>query len=683
MFSVIRATMFLALAVLCAAAPLRAHTDDALVGGAQAGPGEVLLSGVLDGRRDRVDLDAVDIRINGADAAKGANGHFAAHVSIGPYYRIDISGAHIFPMVQTFGNAELRDAQCRCLNIPAIELVARKKGRVELFFGGDSMAGRRFFEESRNGPALLDHATLDSDLDRLFAAIKPYFEHSDLASVNLESVVAAQEPGEPAPKKYVFYSPPELAHAMVRAGIDHVSLGNNHTADYRAAGLESTVAALDAAGLAWSGAGMNVEQAERASRFDVNGQKLGLFGFVGWRGYWEPNQIATEGKAGAAWGERKAIDRVMRRERKAGHIPIMQLHGSAEYGNRSSPASQKRFRMTIDMGAPIAIGHHPHVTHGLEIYRGGLIAHSLGNFLFDQDRPQTQNTYGLKVWLEKGRFLRAEAVPIQMLDYRPVPAVGGMREAVLRRLHWLSAELGTVLARSGGHAAVWIKGRGVSPADCDAEQGLHLADLAPLCADDSQQLGRNLVPRGDFENAEVLDAQDRFWATRNAALDYRRNDNGEGYLALLPEAAGKSAYLYSNSYIRDVSATRFSLRSRIRLPRAAQVQLIVKQRPQEGDTPTPSTRGDTLGAVHLSGGEWQDLRFDFQRPEEANGAARAFRPILRVTFDNPAGVGDRTVLIDDFELIEWADQDVEYDPAKAWHWTHARPMAPAPHFSIR
>ncbi|MBE5072998.1 CapA family protein [Erythrobacteraceae bacterium E2-1 Yellow Sea] len=683
MSGVNRATIFLALAVLCTAGPLRAHPADSLVGGAQAGPGEILMAGVLDGRRDKVDLGDVEVRVNGTLVQKGANGHFAANVAIAPYYRIDIAGNGIFPMVQTFGNAELRDPSCQCLNIPAIELVARKKGRIELFFGGDSMAGRRFFEERRNGPALLDHVTLDRDLDQLFAAIKPYFEYSDLASVNLESVVAEQQPGPAAPKKYVFYSPPELAHAMVRAGIDHVSLGNNHTADYRAAGLTSTTAALDAAHLAWSGAGINEEQAEQASRFDLNGQKLGLFGFVGWRGNWEPNQVAMADKAGAAWGQRKAIDRVMQRERKSGHIPIMQLHGSAEYGDRSSPASQQRFRMTIDMGAPIAIGHHPHVTHGLEIYRGGLIAHSLGNFLFDQDRPQTQITYGLKVWLEKGKFLRAEAVPIQMLDYRPVPAVGGMREALLRRLNWLSSELGTVLARSGGHAAVWAKGGGVISPGCRAPQAFVLASLAPVCADAAQQFGRNLVPRGDFENARMLDAQDRFWSTRNAALDYRTDNRGEGYLALLPESGTKSAYLYSASYIRDVSATRFSLRSRIRLPRAGMVELLIKERPQDGDAPTPSTRGEVLGSARIMGGDWQNLGFDFLRSVDADGAARAFRPILRVTFDDRSETGDRTILLDDFELIEWAESMPADDPAQAWRWTHARPLAPTPHFSIR
>lgn len=683
MSAIFRATILSALAALCAAGPLHAHPDNALVGGAQPGPGRVLLAGMLDGRRDGVDLDAVSVRINGQQARQGLDGHFAADVDIAPYYRVDISGDGIFPMVQTFGNAELRDASCQCLNIPAIELVARKKGRVELFFGGDSMAGRRFFDGRRNGPALLDHATLDSDLDRLFAAIKPYFEHSDIASVNLESVVSAEHPGEPAPKKYVFYSPPELAHAMVRAGIDHVSLGNNHTADYRTAGLESTIAALDAAGLAWSGAGVNVNMAERAARLNANGQTLGLFGFVGWRGYWEPNQVATETKGGAAWGERKAIERVMRRERKAGSIPIMQLHGSAEYGDRSSPASQQRFRMTIDQGAPIAIGHHPHVTHGLELYHGGLIAHSLGNFLFDQDRPQTQATYGLKVWLEKGKFLRAEVVPIQMLDYRPVPAVGGMRDAVLRRVHWLSAELGTVLARSGGHAVVWGKGRGVATADCAAPQAFKLGNFTPACIDIGQQFGRNLVPRGDFENARMLDAQDRFWATRNAALDYRHSQRGDGYLALLPENQSKPVFLYPAPYIRDLSATHFTLRSRIRLPRAAQVELLVKQRPLEGDAPTPSIRGDVIGAAHLSGGEWQELAFDFRLAADADGAARAFRPILQITFDDRAATGDKTVLIDDFALVEWADPAQINDPAQAWRWTHARPIAPVPHLSVR
>ncbi len=675
----IRALLFTIFAVGAAlgnSAPALAHALTDLVGGEAAVPGEVTVAGMLDGRQDRIRFDDVSITINGEKAQLAPDGHFAATTPIAPYYRVDITGPRIFTTVQTFGNAELRDDACQCLSIPAIELVARRKGRVELFFGGDSMVGRRFFTASRGEEPVLNRATLDRDLDTLFSAIKPYLQSSDVASLNLESVLAAEQPGPASPKKYLFFSPPELAGALARAGIDHVSLGNNHTADYSAPGMRTTIDALNDAGVAWSGGGMDAQEAERASRIVKNQEKLGLYGFVGWRGDWTPNQVAEEGKAGAAWGRRSTVERVTKRERRAGYAPIMQFHGNPEYSDRPSEVSLSRFRAAVDKGAPLVIGHHPHVTHGLEIYRDGLIAHSLGNFLFDQDRPQTQTTYALKVWLEDGEFLRAEAIPLQVLDYRPVPAVGGMREAVLRRLHWLSAEMGTNMLQSGGHSIVWRKTRKAKDEStrqgCRAGETFNLNNFMPSCATTSGRRGRNIIPRGDFENARFGEASDRFWRTRHAAIDYRRSSEGEGYMTLLPESAGKSTYLYSRAYLRDIYSTRFTLEARVRLPRAAQVELLIKERPKPGETATPSVRGVSSGSQRVRAGEWQKLTFDFARPEETDGIARAFRPILKIRFENTSEAGEKTIKVDDIALIEWSSAPDRTDSAQSWRWTHVR-----------
>ena len=664
--------LFCLVLAVCMAAPSLAHDDAELVGGAQVGPGEIALVGILDGRRDEVRLDDISVAVNGQPVALHGDGHFVGSVPVQPYYRIDISGPGIFGMVQTFGIAETRDAECGCLRLPAIELVARKKGRVELFFGGDSMAGRRYFTAPRGERAVLDKATLDRDLDALFTYIKPYIATGDLASINLESVVAESQPGPPSPKQYLFFSPPELPQALRRAGIGHVALGNNHTADYRAAGVRTTLDAIAAAGVAASGAGMDVEEAERASRFDLGDTRLGIYGFVGWRGTWTPNQTATPTKAGAAWGKRSDVERVTMRERRAGYTPIMHFHGNLEYADRPSEMSIPRFRAAIEKGAPVVIGHHPHVVHGLELYRGGLIAHSLGNFLFDQEHPHKHVSYVLKVWLEKGEFLRAEVVPIQMFDYRPVPAVGGMREAVLRRVQWLSGEFGTNLMQSGGHLVVWNKQLGATAATCRDPDGFSLSRAHPSCLGSGWEFGRNLIPRGDFENAVMGEASDRFWMTRNAGAEFRVQADGTTHLALLPESGRKSTYLYSRSYIRDVEATDFTLRARIRLPRDARVEIVVKERPHEGAPPISSIRGETVSTRSLAGGGWQTLDVPFVRPAETDGKARAFRLILKAAFEDTSDAGDRTIALDDLALIEWPSPETQADPEQAWRWTHRR-----------
>ena len=644
--------------------------------------GEVRITGTLDGRRDKIDLTAVTATLNGVPVALTASGQFDAATDRTAYYQLKLEGPGIFTMVQTFGNEEITDPTCNCLVVPAIELVARKPGRVELFFGGDSMAGRRYFEAPAGKKAVLDRVTITRDVDRLLAPMAPYFSTSDLASINLESVVADEQPGPPAPKKYKFFTTTELPKALVRAGMDHVSLGNNHTNDYGAPGMRATLDALAAANLATSGAGMNVEEAERASRFDVLGTKISIYGFVGWRGTWDPNQTAEVNKAGAAWGTLDRVEAVTIRERRAGYVPIMQFHGNVEYGDRPTAMSTPRFRTAVDKGAPVVIGHHPHVTQGLEIYRGALIAHSLGNFLFDQEHPHTHVTYGLKVWLEKGKFLRAEAIPMQMLDYRPVPAVGGMREASLRRLHWLSAELGTKLARSGGHAVVWAKGPRAQQPACRTPGAFTLATLAPACIDPSQDYGRNVVPRGDYANTMVAEARDRFWDTKNASVDYRGLGEGAGSMALLPDATTKPFYLYTKSYLRDLYALRYTLTSKIRTPRDVEVRLLVKDRPAEGSEPTPTVEGELIGSQRVAAGAgWQELRFDFARPAVALGAIpgvsaevpNPYRFILEFRFPNPRGEGDKVLAFDDFVLVEWADPASQADPAQAWRWTHARP----------
>lgn len=648
---------------------------------------KVELAGSLDGRRDGIAFDGVSVTINGKAAQLQPDGGFAVKVPLAAYYRVDIAGAAIFPTVQTFANAELRDPACNCLAIPAIELVARKPGRIELFFGGDSMAGRRYFHMGLRDRPVLNHDTLDADLDRLFDPMEPYFAPSDFTSLNLESVIAASTPGEPAPKRYKFFSPPELAKAMKRAGIDHVSLGNNHVADYRDIGLRTTLDAIEEAQLLTSGAGMNIAEAERATRVRIGGTPLALYGFVGWRGDWTPNQTATETKAGAAWGTNDVIDKVTRREIAAGYVPIMEYHGNMEYMDRPSPLSLPRFRRAVDLGSPLVIGHHPHVTQGLEIYKGGLIAHSLGNFLFDQDHPHTHSTYAIKVWLEHGKFLRAEVIPIQMLDYRPVPAVGGMRESVLRRVFWLSEEMGTNLAMTGGHAAVWRENRPQGNSDCRQPPPVFtLASLGPSCGDAASEYGRNLIPRGDFTNARMGPAQDQYWKALNAKIEHRRTPLADGYLKLAPLAAHKSFYLHSASYIRDIYANNFTLKGRIKLPHDAEIELIIRDKPPEGAKPTLSVLGESMQTKRFrASAGWQDLSFDFwlppaeglRLPPGPEWAAMPFRPILRIKYLGERDGDDDSVLLDDIRLIEWPPEYAQRDAPRAWWFTDRRPRAKA------
>ena len=668
----------LAGAALCA--PAAAHLPEVMVADLGEAPGEVLVAGVLDGQRDRVDFRQVELLVNGVPARLDGEGHYAAQVPEADYYQLRIGGPGVFAMVQTFGRREVWDERCGCLDIPAIELVARKEGRVELFFAGDTMAGRRFSDPDNGNPRLLNPATMDADLDALLAPMRPYFESADMASLNLESVLADETPGGSPPKRYTFFSPTAFAGALKRAGIDHVSLGNNHTYDYLDAGLHSTMAALDEAGMAHSGAGLDDAAALAAARVGAGETPLAMLGFVGWEGKFSPNQTASEAKGGAAHGKVENIREATRRETRAGLVPVVQYHGSAEYADRPSEYSVRRMRTAIDHGAPIVSSHHPHVTQGLELYKDGLIAYSLGNFMFDQERAETQASFVMKAWLEDGEFIRAEVIPIQVLDYRPVPAVGGMREASLRRVMELSAERGTYLQMSGGHAVVRPERRFRRPNEflpqaCEGQGELHRTSLVAatdlFCASSSShQVGEDMLSRGDFENARYGSAIDRGWGASNAHIDFSTDARSGVIARLMPVRGDRPIYFYTQPYMRKLAPGDYTMQVRVRAATAGVLELGFKARPEQGEPASARWRGEGAGRQNYTAGDWQEINIEFRLPGNATGEPALMRPILSFTSD---GNSLSPIEIDDLQIIRWGAEATEAGSRRLW--THVR-LAP-------
>lgn len=674
---------------LWAAAPAGAGESD-LPADSQ---GSILLTGKLDPWRERIDFGAVSLTVNGTAAALDSEGRYSVGVRRADTYQLQASGAGVFTMVQTFGSEELRDPACQCLAVPGIELVARKEGRIELFFGGDTMAGRRYLEPAKGKRATVSRARIDADLDLLFRPMQPYFVPSDLASVNLETVLADAKPGGSPNKLIVFYSPTALAGALRRAGIDYVSLGNNHTYDYLDAGLDLTEGALNAAGVAHSGSGDTVDAAKAAERIDLGSNKLSLLGFVGWAGYFKPNLVAGPDKGGAMHGSDANISAAVDGEADAGRAPIMQLHTGSEYADEPTEFGVKRMRLAVEEGAAMVASHHPHVTQGFELYRDRLIAYSMGNFMFDQNFVETMISYTLKVWMEKGKVIRAEVIPIQILDYRPVPAVGSMREALLRRIFALSARRDTYFRMSGGHAVVRFDRSEVRPHEVaggpscliDANgilrRSFSLAQPFEACLlPQGGRFGRDLMMRGDFENTRYDVARDRTWGIRKASYEVRAQANGNHYLALLPQVPGEAAVLFTEPYFRKVTGERFSVVADVKVDRAAVIELTMKSRQGPSETPTaPWKNGAVAGRVELEPAPgWQRIRIDFTRKLEPGKEPAPLRPILFASYKQGKAAGVLPILFDNMAVIEWeAQAEKDLPPGERWLWTHwERPPTP-------
>ncbi|MHB8757938.1 MAG: CapA family protein [Bacillota bacterium] len=248
---------------------------------------------------------------------------------------------------------------------------------------------------------------------------------ADLAFANLEGPITDQ--GGPLPKEFVFRAPPKAALALKRAGLDLVSLANNHTFDYGPEGLADTVARLEGQGVATVGAGPDRATARRSRVIELRGLKLAFLAFNGF-----PNEVLapvlTEPSVAALETE-TMTDEVAAARRQADMV-IVSLHWGEEFSQVPTEGQRRLAREIIDAGATLVIGHHPHVLQPIEEYHGGLIAYSLGNLVFDQNRPETAQSALLMVRLDHTGLRGWDVIPLTISECRPRPATGPAAVAV-------------------------------------------------------------------------------------------------------------------------------------------------------------------------------------------------------------------------------------------------------------
>lgn len=287
-----------------------------------------------------------------------------------------------------------------------------------------------------------------------FAAVRDRLASADLRYGNLE--FALTDRGTQANKDYTFRAPPAEAQVLARAGIDVVDLANNHVLDYGAQGLSDTLAALDAAGVLHVGAGADDVAAHRPLLMTVNGVRIAWLAYANVPDDSGPSHFvarsleAGPGRPGVAWGTPDAVRRDVAAAKQQADVVIVALHAGLEYTDVPNAVQRDLAHAAIDAGAALVLGAHPHVLQGIEFYKGGVIAYSLGNFVFDYDNSDRQ-TYGmaavqtviLRVALTKQGVAGLQVYPaiISATSFRPEPVYGQQARPVFDRLERLTAAL--------------------------------------------------------------------------------------------------------------------------------------------------------------------------------------------------------------------------------------------------
>lgn len=279
---------------------------------------------------------------------------------------------------------------------------------IKLVFVGDTMMDRKVKKSVDNNA--------DGDYRFLFQYMAEYLSDADLAFANLESVISDAGTMQ-VYFEIAFEAEPVSIDGLTYAGIDVVSVANNHAFDYGQTAFEDSLSRLSVAGIACIGGG-DFNEAYAPRVFDVKGTRIAYLAFtlVGRESTMRVEEDDPT-EAGVAWYYPEYADPAIEQAKSMADVVIVSLHFGNEYETEPDADQQEVARHCIDQGAGLVVGHHPHVVQPLAAYGGGYIAYSLGNFIFDQADEDTHRGMVLEVMVRDKKIESAVDNYIDINDY--------------------------------------------------------------------------------------------------------------------------------------------------------------------------------------------------------------------------------------------------------------------------
>lgn len=212
-------------------------------------------------------------------------------------------------------------------------------------------------------------------------------QQADLAVANNEFPYSTR--GTQAPdKQFTFRLDPSYVSVLQEAGVDIVTLANNHVLDYGKEALSDTFQVLDDAGIAYAGAGDSFKRASKLIKKKVNGRTFGflaasrVFPVVSW------NVENEQPGVFSAYDPAKLVEAVKDATKHCDFLCVY-VHWGIERSETPEGYQVTMAHALIDAGADAVIGAHPHVLQGVEYYKGKPVFYSLGNFIFYQSIERT------------------------------------------------------------------------------------------------------------------------------------------------------------------------------------------------------------------------------------------------------------------------------------------------------
>jgi poly-gamma-glutamate synthesis protein (capsule biosynthesis protein) len=287
-----------------------------------------------------------------------------------------------------------------------------------------------------------------------FYGVKHLIDESHITFCNLECPISDE-----GIIRGNFCVEPIYAESLNYAGIDIVSVANNHTFDSGEKGFLDTLRNLDANSVIYVGGGININDARKIRYKVVKGVKFIFLAYsaVSDNGFYD--DVAGEKKPGILPFSYPLIMEDIVNARQESDILVLSLHwgiANNPYVHNNAVEYAHKF---IDAGVDIILGHHAHVSKGIEIYKRKPIFYSLGNFIFGYYFKNWTDNYLVKINIIEKKIDRIEIYPIsgkEELLFQPVLLQEKEAAETIKHLNKISSVFGTKIIINGNRGVIKI-----------------------------------------------------------------------------------------------------------------------------------------------------------------------------------------------------------------------------------
>jgi len=336
-----------------------------------------------------------------------------------------------------------------------------RQASLELTFVGDVIFGR--YRDDGYDPIPEDGYDSFAEIAGLLQA--------DVTVANLETPVIETVPDtSPIGAKFRFAASRDHVKMLANAGFDVVSLANNHYFDLREEGQRETPRILREEGIFAVGASRTEEPLFRVETLEVSGWRVGFIGLTTRR-----NAPQFDGAPLLPFSSLRemppALTPIIEAARADHDLIAVLVHWGDEYAERPDVYTQKVARELVDAGADLVVGHHPHVLQAVEHHGNGVIAYSMGNFLFENttEIPRLTGVLRLRYVFDADAGPKGEACLDQAVFHpafiarqpqkHPAPATGYLARKIRER----------VIAQGAAMGTEWIPLEGPGASDTDGQ----------------------------------------------------------------------------------------------------------------------------------------------------------------------------------------------------------------------